>query len=201
MASGVYIHHRYGTYGGTARVGASGSGLTTKVMTDKCRYNETRFRGEQHALYLEGGEQLPDYRAAYACTERAASQIAAEHTGGRSAGKSYIYDTTLNAGDGRISQEEMHGVVSAYRAELEARGYRVGGLQYAIHNNGSHTHAHLMYAVQRTVQRADDRELKITMRAHTEQAKEHDQHRTPPMELTYREPQHHVQDQGTQGRD
>jgi hypothetical protein len=71
----------------------------------------------------------------------------------------------------------MHGVVSAYRAELEARGYRIGGLHYAIHDNGSHTHAHLMYAVQRTVQRADDRELKITMRTHTEQAKEHDQAR------------------------
>jgi hypothetical protein len=186
MASGVYLHHRYGTHGGSARIRVERGGMaersTEKVMSDKSRYNETRFQGETNALYAEGGEQLSGYREAYAYTSRAAVQISAEHTKGRSAGKSYVYDTTINAGDGRVSQEEMHGIVSAYKAELEARGYRVGGLQYAIHDNGNHTHAHVMYATQRTLQRADDRSLKTVMRTHSEQAKERDQAKVASLE-------------------
>jgi hypothetical protein len=188
MASGVYLYHRYGTHGGTARIrvgrGDMAERSTEKVMTDKSRYNETRFQGEANALYAEGGEQLQGYREAYAYTSQAAVRISAEHIKGRSAGKSYIYDTTINAGDGRISREEMHGIISAYKAELEARGYRVGGLQYAIHDNGNHTHAHVMYATQRTLQRVDDRSLKSVMRTHTEQAKEHDQSRAATAEFT-----------------
>jgi hypothetical protein len=179
MAEGVYLHHRYGAHGGTARIrigkGVMAERTTQKVMTDKCRYNETRFQGESNELYAEGGEVFSNYRDAYAYTSQAAVGIAADHKGGRSAGKSYIYDTTINAGDGRISREEMHAVVAAYKAEMESRGYQIGGLQYAIHNNGNHTHAHVMYATQRTIQRADDRSLKTVMRTHTEQAKEQDQ--------------------------
>ena len=186
MANSVYLHHRYGTHGGMARIRVGRGGMaersTEKVMTDKSRYNETRFQGEANALYVEGGEQLPGYREAYAYTNRAALQLSAEHIKGRSAGKSYVYDTTINSGDGRISREEMHSIVGAYKAELEARGYRVGGLQYAIHDNGNHTHAHVMYATQRTIQRADDRSLKSVMRIHTERAKDRDQEKVARLE-------------------
>lgn len=179
MAKGVYLHHRYGTQGGMAKIkvskGATAERATQKVMLDKCRYNETRFQGESNELFASGGEVLADYKQAYELTSVAASGIAAAHKGGRSAGKAYVYDTTINAGDGRISREEMHGIIDAYKAELETRGYIVGGLQYAIHDNGNHTHAHVMYATQRTIQRADDRSLKTVMRTHAEQAKDRDQ--------------------------
>ncbi|GAA4012623.1 hypothetical protein GCM10022631_25430 [Deinococcus rubellus] len=187
MNSGVYVHHRYGTHNGSAKIklakGASAERSTQKVMTDKARYNQTRFQGEDNPLYAEGAELISDYQAAYTYTSQAADQIAAQHCKGRSAGKAYIYDTTLNAGDGRVSCEEMHGVISAYKAEMEARGYTIGGLQYAIHDNGHHTHAHLMYATQRTIQRADDRSVKTVMRSHTEQAKQRDQLKTAALAL------------------
>jgi len=182
VISGVYVHHRYGTHNGMAKIklakGGSAERSTQKVMTDKARYNQTRFQGEDNPLYAEGAEPISDYQAAYTYTSQAADRIAAEHRKGRSAGKAYIYDTTLNAGDGRVSREEMHGVISAYKAEMEARGYIVGGLQYAIHDNGHHTHVHLMYATQRTMQRTDDRSLKTVMRSHTDQAKQRDQLKT-----------------------
>lgn len=179
MTKGVYLHHRYGTQGGSAQIktgkGTTAQRATEKVMLDKVRYNETRFVGESNALYAEGGEILPGYRAAYQHTSEAADRIAQAHTKGRSAGKSYVYDTTINAGDGRVSYEEMHAIVGAYKNELEVRGYKVGGLQYALHNNGSHTHAHVMYATDRTIQRVDDRSLKTVMRTHAERAVERDQ--------------------------
>lgn len=182
MTSGIYVHHRYGTHNGSAKIkvakGATAKRSTQQVMSDKARYNQTRFKGEDNPIYAEGAEQIEGHEAAYSYTSQAASQIAAEHLKGRSAGKAYVYDTTLNAGDGRVSREEMHGIISAYKAELEARGYQVGGLQYAIHENGHHTHAHLMYATQRTIQRADDRSVKTVMRTHTEQAKQRDQLKT-----------------------
>lgn len=204
MARGVFLHHRYGTHGGMARIkvgkGATAERTTQKVMTDKCRYNVTRFQGENNPLYAEGGETFAVYKDAYAYTSAAAEAISAEHMGGRSAGKSYIYDTTINAGDGRISQEEIHGIVAAYKVEMEARGYIIGGLQYAIHNNGSHTHAHVMYATQRTIQRADDRSLKTVMRTHAEQAKERDQAKTASLDTPAEQAQERQSQDQEQGR-
>lgn len=176
---GAYVHHRYGKAGGTARVTGRGGiqrdTSTDKTMSDKLRYNETRFTGEKNALYGETGETFSDYREAWEEVRRGASEVAASNVRGRSRGQAYVYDTTLNAGDGRQPHERLHAVARDYLDELRARGYRVQGVAYAIHDNGKHTHIHMMYSTHKTIQRADSAAMRQHVRQAADRAREQHQ--------------------------
>ena len=169
---GVYIEHKYGHAGGNIKVQSkSGNSYrsTSSAMLDKCRYNETRFAGEHNDLYTERGEVIEGgYRAAFQYTSQAAQKLASENVTGRSKGKAYIYDSTINPGAGRLSEEAAHRMAQDYRGELEARGYKIDGYQYAIHQGTEHTHIHTMYASSKTLQLRDMRPMQAAMRQHVE---------------------------------
>ena len=161
MSEQAYTEHRYGWANGQTKVkpartkGAEKYRSTDSAMSDKMRYNVTRFSGEQNAVHSadESGDtaSTTDYRAAYQGVQQGAAKIAAESRTGRAA----IYDTTLSPG-GRLTDDQAHQLAAIYKADLERRGYRVEGMTYAIHQGTKNTHLHMMYATQKTIQKADN---------------------------------------------
>lgn len=177
MAEQAYTEHRYGHYGGTTRVKPARSGgaekyrSTESAMGDKMRYNVTRFEGESNSVHTDDGGETTDYKAAYSYVTNAAQRIADTNTG-RNTGVAYIYDSTLSPG-GKITDEQAVQLVDAYKADLESRGLRVGGMTYTIHQNTQNTHVHMMYATNRTIQHNENKTNKVQM------AKEADKLRSP----------------------
>lgn len=192
---GVYIQHRYGRYGGTIKVQGRGGNTshrsTESAMLDKCRYAQTRFAGETNTLYDADGGDLGDYRAAYQHTAQAAEQLATTNTG-RSKGVSYIYDTTINPGSGKFSNQAAHQLASRFVEELTSKGYQVGGVQYAIHQGTDHTHIHMMYATSKTLQLRDLRPMSGRLR---DLAQTLEQRRDQVRELNRELEQAHTQEQ------
>ena len=174
MAEQAYTEHRYGHHGGTTRVKPARTGGTEKyrstrsAMGDKMRYAITRFSGEENTAHCSDGTETTDHCAAYQHVSDAAQRIA--DTSKR--GAAYIYDTTLSPG-GQFTDEQAAQLVDAYRADLEARGVRVEGMTYVVHQNTRNTHIHMLYATQKTVQHGDNRGNKRSM------AQEADKLRTP----------------------
>lgn len=141
-------------------------------MGDKCRYNQTRFAGEENAIYDEDGEVIEGgHSEAFERTSQGAEEL--QETGGNK-GRAYIYDTTINPGLGTMSDEQAHQLVQAFREELERDGHQVEGLQYAIHQNTQHTHVHVMYATQKTLQKRTAHSIPHRMRQHADRI--HEQH-------------------------
>ena len=179
MAETAYVTNRYGAQGGQCKVKSSGKhGApakyrdTAQAMSDKCRYNQTRFAGESNAMYDEHGDVIEGgHTKAYERTSAAAEEL--RETGGNK-GRAYIYDTTVNPGLGVVSDEQAHRWVQALKEELERDGHRVEGLQYTIHQNTNHTHVHVMYATQKTLQKKTARALPHRMREHADRI--HEQH-------------------------
>lgn len=137
-------------------------------MGDKIRYAITRFAGEENTAHCSDGTETTDHRVAYQHVSDAAQRIADSSQ----RGAAYIYDTTLSPG-GQFTDEQAAQLVDAYRADLEARGVRVEGMTYVVHQNTRNTHVHLLYATQKTIQHGDNRGNKRVM------AREADKLRTP----------------------
>ncbi|TSA79536.1 hypothetical protein FNU79_17755 [Deinococcus detaillensis] len=164
-------HHRYGRHGGTARVKGRGrhQGVTTErktdvTMADKSRYNATRFSKENYALYDADGEAIRGgHQEAFAQTREAADHIQVMAKG-RNKGRAYIYDTEISPGNGRLSDQSAHRITAEYIEVLRSQGHQVEGVQYVIHQNTQHTHVHLMFATQKTIQKSDDRSAKYKLR-------------------------------------
>lgn len=151
--------------------GAEKYRATDSAMSDKMRYNVTRFEGEQNTVHCDNGEEMTEHKAAYTYVQEAAQHIADTNTG-RNKGKAYIYDSTMSPG-GRFSDEQAAQMVEAYRADLERRGMRVEGMTYVVHQNTQNTHVHMMYATNRTIQQGENAGNKREM------AREADNLRTP----------------------
>lgn len=200
MSEQAYTEHRYGTHGGATKVKPARSGgqekyrSTESAMSDKMRYNVTRFEGEQNTVHCDNGEETTDYRAAYEYVKEAAQRIADEKTTGRYKHQSYIYDTTMSPG-GRFSDEQAAHMVQAYKEDLQSRGIRVEGMTYVIHQNTQNTHVHMMYATDKTLQRTDNAQNKVQM------AREADKLRTPEQAREWKEQQQQAQQKEARTRE
>lgn len=191
MPDTAYVTSRYGAQGGQCKVKSSGKRgapakyrSTEQAMSDKCRYNETRFAGESNTMYDEHGDVIEGgHVEAYERTSAAAEEL--RETGGNK-GRAYIYDTTINPGLGMVSDEQAHQLVQAFKEELERDGHRVEGLQYTIHQNTNHTHVHVMYATQKTIQKKTAHGLPRRMRQHADRIHEQHQVREATREQTTR---------------
>lgn len=176
MSEHVYVSHRYGHHGGSIKVLSRGGAKyrsTEGAMIDKARYNETRFSGEKNTAYNEEGQVIDGgYRAAYLHTRNGAESVAKTNLTGRSRGKAYVYDSTINPGAGRLIDEKAHQIAQRYVEELRERGYRVEGYQYTIHQGTEHTHIHAMYASHKTIQRADLGGVSKSMRQYLDTTQE-----------------------------
>lgn len=189
MSEHVYVDHRYGHHNGAIKFDTKGGSKyrsTDDAMLDKARYNETRFSGERNVIHSEEGVPIEGgYKAAYAHTRAGADRVAATNTSGRSRGRAYVYDTTVNPGVGRLSDEAAHRLGQAFAEELRARGYRVEGYHYTVHQNTDHTHLHVMFASHKTIQRPDLNRMSTDMRRHVSQEQEREQTREHVHEASY----------------
>lgn len=163
-------HLRYGRHGGQTKSVGRGhqKGRTTyrdtaQVAKDWTRYSATRFGKAEYTTYAEGGDIVASHDVAYQQVSSAADAIQATETG-RNKGKAYIYSAEISPGNGRMSEQDAHRLISEYADQLRAAGHRVEGLTYAVHQHSQHTHIHATFATQKTVQKKTDSACKTHLR-------------------------------------
>lgn len=166
--TGVFIKHSYWRYE-----------LPDGLPTDSAAYADLLDAAMQHATVLSGeGAALYDERGAKIVEGPleatrlsliAARQLAELKRKGRSHSRTYLYDSVINPGVGRMTDPAGHALMKAFCSELTSRDYFMGGLQYAVHHDTEHTHLHAVYALNKTLQLNDLHYMRRTMRHSTVQ--------------------------------
>lgn len=163
-------HMKYGRHGGQAKLKGRGRQAgkatyrdTARTAKDWTRYAATRFGKADYTTYDESGDIVASHDVAYQQVASAADGIA-ETGNRRDKTAAYIYNVEISPGNGRMTEEQAHRLVSEYAEQLRAAGHRVEGLTYAVHQHSQHTHIHATFASQKVVVKDTDRACKRRLR-------------------------------------